>query len=401
MKVRMKNDILLWLAKGDNKTLSVEKAHKAFVKDTKIACELRLFKTYHGKYNAGEVEPKVVASTVITQADIDSIELTTFRAGERKLPTGVFIPYKTGHGIDRLFSQTRTGGGPMKGTVTVASGGPGVGKSTLVYHMQAMLQGNYPKDEITCLQSEMRDLDLEWELSEENEGRKPWMAVPNFVLLSEAIRPKGVYRPELTKAVITKVFQHGYDVLFIDSFEDIVQKLKAFGNMSESMAESFLLNLIEATCSGKNDRGVLTAVIAIQQETKGGLFKGSNKLKHAITGMLHMRKDKKGDRYVMFSKNRRGGGNVDKAMFFGLDKKGDLVYDVAAFEAAENLAESLRREKERLGEKTANFNELFAKTPGEDKIAETGKLGEDGKVLAKKSTKRVKKVAVLETDENE
>lgn len=395
-KIRKKQDILLWLHKDKNSLIPLNEAHELFKKETGIWCELRLFKKYK---NSGEQPGQVRTNRTgtVTQEDIDSIELVTFRAGEKKLQKGIFVPYTSGLGVDRLFSVTKSGGGPMKGTVTIATGGPGVGKSTVIYHYQARLQEKYPQDEICCLQSEMRELDLEWELSKENEQNKPWMAIPNFVLLSSIIRPGGNFRPELAKAAITKVFKHGYDVLFIDSFEDLVQKLVAYADMKESHAETFLLGLIEATCDAKNDRGVHTAIIAIQQETKGGVFKGSNKLKHAITGMLHMKKDKRGERYITFSKNRRSGGNVDKAMFFGLDSKGELVYDVAAFEEAETLAESLKREKERLNERKGNFVKLFAKNTDE-KIELSGKLDVEGPA-AKRTTKKVIEMAPVGEDD--
>jgi hypothetical protein len=45
----------------------------------------------------------------------------------------------------------------------------------------------------------------------------------------------------------------------------------------------------------------------------------------------------------------------DKALFFGLDKQGELVYDVAAFMEAEDLAASLKREKERMSQKNCKL----------------------------------------------
>ena len=51
----------------------------------------------------------------------------------------------------------------------------------------------------------------------------------------------------------------------------------------------------------------------IQQVTKGGTFVGSNKLKHMVSSMAHMRMSDEG-RYLHFSKNRRG-GNANKIFF--------------------------------------------------------------------------------------
>ena len=41
--------------------------------------------------------------------------------------------------------------------------------------------------------------------------------------------------------------------------------------------------------------------------TEGGEFAGSNRFKHMMTGMAHMKWTKEGDRTFFFSKNRRGG----------------------------------------------------------------------------------------------
>lgn len=381
-KVTVKNDIVIFLEKEIESTKDVKSLHAQFQKETKIKCELRLFTTYYKQFQNGLVtpkEPKVKQQNFnapAPQEDLDEVNIVVFNAGRKKLQKDIFVPYQTGKGIDRLFSDTKEGGGPMKGTVTVGTGGPGVGKSTLFYDIQAQLQQKYADSEIICLNTEMKELDLEWELSDKNANRKLWMDIPNFALLNTMIRPKNVFRPELCKAAVEKIFKHGYDVLFIDSFEDLVGKLVAYADMRESQAETFLLSLIEATCDGHNDRGVHTAVVAIQQETKGGVFKGSNKLKHAITGMLHIRKSKTGDRYVTFSKNRRSGSNVDKIMYFGLDKQGEMVYNVEEFEEEEKRVVSLMNEKARMEEKKQNFQELFRKKTDE-KIAASGKIMDD------------------------
>jgi predicted ATP-dependent serine protease len=77
--------------------------------------------------------------------------------------------------------------------------------------------------------------------------------------------------------------------------------------MSSKKAETELLNLFERHNLGQNDSEVNTAFLVIQQVTKGGEFAGSNRFKHMMTGMAHMKWTKEGDRTFFFSKNRRGG----------------------------------------------------------------------------------------------
>ena len=57
----------------------------------------------------------------------------------------------------------------------------------------------------------------------------------------------------------------------------------------------------------------------IQQVTKGGEFAGSNRFKHMITAMAHMKFTPEGSRAIWFSKNRRG-GEMNK-LHFSLDQK--------------------------------------------------------------------------------
>jgi hypothetical protein len=75
-----------------------------------------------------------------------------------------------------------------------------------------------------------------------------------------------------------------------------------------------------------NDSKKWTSFLCIQQVTKEGVFLGSNKLKHNTTGMMELRFDKDGTRYVMFTKNRRGEVNIK--MQFDLSATGDVKYDL-------------------------------------------------------------------------
>ncbi len=63
--------------------------------------------------------------------------------------------------------------------------------------------------------------------------------------------------------------------------------------------------------------------MVIQQVTKGGEFAGSNRFKHMLTGMGHM-KFVEGGRCIFFSKNRRG-GEMNK-LFFSLDQKNKVGF---------------------------------------------------------------------------
>jgi predicted ATP-dependent serine protease len=94
---------------------------------------------------------------------------------------------------------------------------------------------------------------------------------------------------------------------------------------------------------------------------KGGNFVGSNKLKHMTTGMLEIRfedlDDYESDRYMLFSKNRRG--HVGKKLFFDLSSTGGVQYDTERFQKTEKMKEMRKDELQRLKQDGDKFDELF------------------------------------------
>ena len=95
-----------------------------------------------------------------------------------------------------------------------------------------------------------------------------------------------------------------------------------------------------------------------QQVTKGGVFVGSNKLKHNTTGMLEIRFDSDGmASYLMFTKNRRG--EVNRKMYFSLKESGDVSYDDRRFSIDEDAREIFEAEKSQIEDDDNAFDTLF------------------------------------------
>ena len=118
-------------------------------------------------------------------------------------------------------------------------------------------------------------------------------------------------------AVLQAVLSEGYDVVLVDSFAEVaVAVVDAHGGTMKN-AETKILNLLERHNKAENRNNVNTAFMLIQQVTKGGEFAGSNRFKHMLTGMAHMKFDGDGGRAIYFSKNRRG-GEMNK-LFFSLN----------------------------------------------------------------------------------
>ena len=131
-------------------------------------------------------------------------------------------------------------------------------------------------------------------------------------------------------------------------------KLKEVHGWKSTYAESWLTGMMidAAEKSG-------CAVLAIQHMTKGGTYVGSTYLKHATTSMMEIRFDLSGQRYLEFSKNRRGGSGVNKRLYYTLNEKGEVVYDVDRFRETEDMMKIEGNESIRQHDMTKKFEEIF------------------------------------------
>jgi len=252
----------------------------------------------------------------------EPLVITTVNTGTmlQEIPEAMFKTFLTNTVIDELHSED---GGAMAACSVVVVGGPGVGKSTLMFWSASRYRQNHPDAKIAVISSEMEIEDLLYEAQ-----RKPWMSEIEFILTSE-------YQDTLKEA-LTIIFLGGYDLIILDSFADICDKLRDFCNMTTSAAETWLLDLMKKAKGGGNSKvkeeKVYTLTFAIQQQTKSGSFAGSNKLKHNTTGMLELRKEKNGDRYMVYTKNRRNGPLVGKRLFYYLGANNQVSFDQERWE---------------------------------------------------------------------
>lgn len=359
----------------ENDSFLKQKTHdKAFAQFTDEGGEVRegAFKMYFHQFKDGirDVHEIKVAKTSAKAPTLtlDEISLSPYRTDDKrnKIDDSVFMPFETGKMIDTLFSQVTfeevenpkakknaritvkvIRRGIMQGTATIITGGPGVGKTTVCYDTYAALKRNYPNAKIGFINSEMKKLDIQFERRD-----KEYVKDIDFILLSE-------FGYENIMLVLLKVFTSGYDILFIDSIQDIIDKIKDFCDKSEGEAENFILGLLENAMEAKDNEDKHTAIIAIQQVTKGGVFKGSNKLKHSTTGMLHLEFDDYGMRYAEFSKNRRGGMHINKKLFYGLNDKSEVEWNEVAWKEAEQTRADLKKTKDAVTNKSEGFDTFF------------------------------------------
>ena len=218
--------------------------------------------------------------------------IRTVKMEDIKFDSSLFQPMKSGRVVDSHFSSE---GGLMKATNYAIVGDPGIGKTTVMLDMLADLQAKGQK--VLFISGEMNSIDMYGYVKR----------FPKFGQLP--ILFMGDYCEDPALEVVDNILSEGWDVVLIDSMAEVQNAVvdTTKGWMSSKKAETELLNLFEKHNLGENKTKTNTAFLVIQQVTKGGEFAGSNRFKHMMTGMAHLKWTKEGDRTFFFSKNRRGG----------------------------------------------------------------------------------------------
>ncbi len=229
-----------------------------------------------------------------------TFKVNTVKMNDLSFNDSLFQPMKTHTKIDEFFSSE---GGVMPGTNVVITGDPGVGKTTVLLDIIADIQAKGKK----CLfvSGEMNAIDMVGYAKR----------FPKFGDLD--ILFMGDYSDVNPDVVLRVAMKEGYDCVLVDSMAEIADTYTDFFGGTNKSNQSRILQLFEEMNLGRNAERVNTTFLIIQQVTKGGQFAGSNKLKHMVTAMGHMRITDEG-RYIHFSKNRRG-GNMN-ALFFSIRK---------------------------------------------------------------------------------
>ena len=217
-----------------------------------------------------------------------------------KFNDDLFVPMRTGKKVDELLSSE---GGLMKGCNFAFVGDPGVGKSTVMLDILADLHKKGQK--VLFISGEMTSIDLYGYVKR----------FPKFGKLP--ILFMGDYVEHDPIEVIRETLKTGYDVVLIDSMAEVCTQIVDFHGGTNKNAETKVLNLLEEHNKGENENKINSTFLIIQQVTKAGEFAGSNRFKHMLTGMAHMKFNNEGGRCIFFSKNRRG-GEMNK-LFFSLD----------------------------------------------------------------------------------
>lgn len=273
-----------------------------------------------------------------------------------KFDKDLFINYMSGTVLDRLLCSYQ---GLPKGVNYMIIGDPGVGKTTIILDMIANIQLRNPAIKILFISAEMNEIDLAIYVQ-----RFPKFSELNILFVEADFNTESHCFQN-----IEETLQLGWDIVAIDSFYELQGIIKEEENLTLKKAESQLLSIIKKQNKAQNKRGVHTTFLTIQQVTKSGAFIGSNRLKHMITAMMELRLDNPkniySDRYVTFSKHRRG--DVGVKLYYNLSQTGDVFYDEERYENDCKLRRLQSEVSSQLHEYADKFNKLFNNIKDDDK----------------------------------
>ena len=260
----------------------------------------------------------------------------------------LFINFRTRTILDNLLCSYQ---GLPKGVNYMIIGDPGVGKTTIILDMLANIRKAQPSARILFISAEMNEIDLAIYVER----------FPKFGDLDILFIEGGFDECGHSWQTVADTLDDGWDIVAIDSFHELQGIVKEEENVTNKRAESMLLALIKQQNKAQNDRGVNTTFLTIQQVTKSGAFVGSNRLKHMITAMMELRLDNPkniySDRYITFSKHRRG--DVGVKLYYNLSTTGDVDFDEERYEQDQSIRRMQRNVRNQLHDFADRFDELF------------------------------------------
>jgi RecA/RadA recombinase len=296
-------------------------------------------------YDAYGLKAKAIKAEPTAIKAPQTINLT--RLDDLNINPDLFQPMLTGTVVDKFVSQD---GGFLPGSMIMAAGSPGVGKTTVLLELIVALHSAGKR--ALFISAEMNQIDMARYLKRfPNWGQLPILFLADY---------------EDPKKVIEQTLNQGWDIVLTDSYTEVNDTVKEESNMSRGATEKWFLDLMSANNKGQNEKAIYTTFITILQMSKGGVFVGSNKLKHMTTAMMDIAFE--GDRrYMEFTKNRLG--QVGKKLYFEIGN--GIKFDEARYTRDLFNDELVSEEKKRLAEEEDAFDKLFGfNTPEPEADAE-------------------------------
>ena len=262
----------------------------------------------------------------------------------------LFRNYMSGTVLDELLCSYK---GLPKGVNYMVIGDPGVGKTTIILDLLSNIRKQSPGVRVLFISAEMNEIDLAIYVK-----RYPKFGNLDIMFVEADFEGEKKHLQE-----IEEVLEKGWDIVAIDSFHELQGIIKEEEDISMRLAETRLLSLIKKHNKGENATNTNTTFLTIQQVTKKGAFAGTNRLKHMITAMMELRLDNPknvySDRFVVFSKHRRG--DVGVKLYYNLSSKGDVFFDEERYQQELQLRNLQKDVSSQIRDFANQFDNLFNK----------------------------------------
>lgn len=282
-------------------------------------------------------------SSSIPSTKIDPTTIKTVFLGDIPTDPSLYIPVKTGTFIDEFWSRK---GGIMPGTITMVTGDPGIGKSSVMMDLLQGVKNTNPDKKVLYVSAEMTLVDM----LDPDEFMKFYPGLfdkVEFLFAGDFLDNED--GPTFSQA-LEIILGRGYDIVVFDSMIETQSICQAeMGLGSGRTAEKFMLNLMQKHVQAQNESKRHTTFLLIQQVKKDGEFVGSRRLEHMITSFLSIKWDlgAHGKKYMEFRKNRRGG--VKHRLYFKFSPDG-IVYDIEKYQDELKLGSILEQNTDVLNE---------------------------------------------------
>ena len=262
----------------------------------------------------------------------------------------LFENYHSMTALDDLLCSYK---GLPKGVNYMIIGDPGVGKTTVILDLIANITRHTKGARVLFISAEMNEIDLAIYVK-----RYPKFGNLDIMFVEADFEGEKKHLQE-----IEEVLEKGWDIVAIDSFHELQSIIKEEEDISMRLAETKLLSLIKKHNKAENTTNTNTTFLTIQQVTKKGSFAGTNRLKHMITAMMELRLDNPknvySDRFVVFSKHRRG--DVGVKLYYNLSSKGDVFFDEERYQQELQLRNLQKDVSTQIRDFANQFDNLFNK----------------------------------------
>ncbi len=263
-----------------------------------------------------------------------------FKIPDIKVNKNLQIPIKTATIIDELFSLN---GGIMPSSITMVPGPSGIGKTTVCIEILKTVKLQNPNNKVLFISIEMNKIHL-YRYSK----RLNFIDIPILIFDTE----------QSIVQQLTSVLYKSWDLVLIDSFQQLVNLISVHEKMSSKQAEILLIKIMDKCRLGENKERKNTSFLCTMHMTKANNFAGSAYIKFMVDAMLEIRKDEDNDllSYMSFSKNRDG--KTDVRLYFNITKYG-IEYNLGRYKEDKQILKNIKHVNELNQESIDNFDETF------------------------------------------